>query len=60
MPSAPVTHHVFAGALNADQLGFLERRVVKTAKTPLGDFRDWREVDRWADTITEPAAFAQA
>jgi menaquinone-dependent protoporphyrinogen oxidase len=53
-------HHVFAGALNAGELGFLERRVVKAAKTPLGDFRDWREVERWADTITDPAMFAQA
>jgi menaquinone-dependent protoporphyrinogen oxidase len=47
-------HHVFGGALNAGELGFLERRVVKATNTPLGDFRDWREVERWADTITDP------
>lgn len=53
-------HHVFAGALDPQNLGPLERRVVKTAKTPLGDFRDWREVERWADTIADPAVFERA
>ncbi|HEX9121800.1 MAG TPA: flavodoxin domain-containing protein [Actinomycetota bacterium] len=47
-------HHVFAGALDPGHLGFLERRVVKAAKTPLGDFRDWSEVECWADEIADP------
>jgi hypothetical protein len=34
--------------------------VVKIAKTPLGDFRDWREVDTWADTIAGRAVFERA
>lgn len=50
-------HQVFAGALDPEDLGFLERRVVKAAKTPIGDFRDWSEVERWADTIADPAVF---
>jgi menaquinone-dependent protoporphyrinogen oxidase len=44
-------HRVFGGALDPDDLGFLERRVVRTAKTPVGDFRDWPAIERWADEI---------
>ena len=51
----PRDHHVFGGALDRDKLGFLERRVVKAAKTPLGDFRDWTDVERWADSIADAA-----
>jgi len=47
-------HHLFRGALDPEGLGFLERRAVKAAKQPLGDFRDWSEVRRWADSIVVP------
>lgn len=46
-------HHVFRGAIDPEHLGFLERRAVKAAKSPLGDFRDWRDVGRWADDIVD-------
>jgi menaquinone-dependent protoporphyrinogen oxidase len=49
----PRDHHLFRGALDSDGLGFLERAAVKAAKQPLGDFRDWRDVERWADTIAD-------
>jgi menaquinone-dependent protoporphyrinogen oxidase len=49
-------HHLFRGALDAEHLGFLERTAVKAAKSPLGDFRDWSDVDRWADSIGDAAA----
>ncbi len=49
-------HRVFRGALDPKDLGFLERRIVKTAKTPLGDFRDWSDVERWADSIADSAS----
>ncbi len=48
-------HHVFRGALHLDGLGFLERGIVKKAKTPLGDFRDWTDVVCWADSIAGSA-----
>lgn len=32
-------HHLFRGALDPKHLGFLERKAIKTAKSPLGDFR---------------------
>jgi menaquinone-dependent protoporphyrinogen oxidase len=44
-------HHLFRGALDPKQLGFLERRAVKAAKQPLGDFREWADVAGWADSI---------
>lgn len=53
-------HHLFRGALDPDHLGFLERRAVKAAKQPLGDFRDWDDVGRWADSIANSAVFEQA
>lgn len=53
-------HHLFRGALDPENLGFLERRIVKAAKTPLGDFRDWSDVERWADSIADPAVFERA
>lgn len=46
-------HHLFLGALDPKELGFLERRAVKAAKQPFGDYRDWSEVEGWADTIAD-------
>jgi menaquinone-dependent protoporphyrinogen oxidase len=46
-------HHVFLGALDRKKLGFLERSAIKAAKSPLGDFRDWSDVERWADSIAD-------
>jgi len=46
-------HHLFRGALDPEHLGFLERRAVRAAKAPPGDFRDWRDVERWADDIVD-------
>ena len=46
---------VFSGALNPGELGFLARaiRVLPTGRAllPAGDFRDWRDIDGWADGI---------
>lgn len=46
-------HHVFSGALDPTKLGFLERGAVKAAKSPVGDFRDWTDIERWADSIVD-------
>lgn len=46
-------HHLFRGALDPEALNFIERRAVKAAKQPLGDFREWTDVERWADTIAD-------
>lgn len=46
-------HRVFSGSLDADKLGFLERKMIKAAKAPVGDFRDWDEVRAYADQIAD-------
>ena len=44
-------HHVFAGRLDREQLGPLERLVAAGVHAPEGDFRDWEDVKDWADEI---------
>jgi menaquinone-dependent protoporphyrinogen oxidase len=46
-------HHVFYGALDPKDLGILERQAIKAAKSPIGDFRDWSDIERWADAIAD-------
>ena len=41
----------FHGVLDEDKLGFAEKLIVKGLKAPLGDFRDWDMICRWAETI---------
>jgi menaquinone-dependent protoporphyrinogen oxidase len=53
-------HHLFRGALDYRELGLLERRAVKAAKQPPGDFRDWSDVKAWADSIADATAHERA
>lgn len=53
-------HHLFRGALDPKQLGLLERGAIKGAKSPIGDFREWADVERWADEIADPAVGERA
>ena len=51
----PREHRVFFGALNPDTLG-LGHRLMRSlpagrALLPAGDFRDWTEIEAWADGI---------
>lgn len=50
---APRGHRVFAGALDANELGFFERRAIKMAMAPEGDFREWDEIRAFADEIAD-------
>ena len=53
----PRDHRVFFGALNPDRLGFTHRLVLKlpvnrdNAIFPVGDFRDWNDIEAWSDNI---------
>jgi menaquinone-dependent protoporphyrinogen oxidase len=51
----PRDHHVFFGALNPDDLPVIPRlmRILPAGRRLLeeGDFRDWAEIDAWADGI---------
>ncbi len=44
-------HHVFAGRLDRDDLGPFEKLVAVGVHAPEGDFRDWPDVQAWADEI---------
>jgi len=44
-------HSLFAGRLQKETLGFGERTVVRMIHSPYGDYRPWREIDAWAESI---------
>jgi menaquinone-dependent protoporphyrinogen oxidase len=44
---------VFHGALDMQKMGFLDRWMVKRVKSPVGDFRDWNVINKWAKDIAE-------
>jgi menaquinone-dependent protoporphyrinogen oxidase len=47
----PREHRVFGGVLDRQELSWPERMIVRGVKAPLGDFRDWGEIDAWAGRI---------
>jgi menaquinone-dependent protoporphyrinogen oxidase len=55
----PREHRVFFGAMDSTRLGFTHRLIHKlpanrdNAMFPQGDFRNWPEIDAWANTIVE-------
>ena len=61
---SPRGHRVFFGALDPGALGFAERAVMKLpaarAAMPEGDFRDWVQIETWADSIARELAQASA
>jgi menaquinone-dependent protoporphyrinogen oxidase len=52
----PRDHHVFYGALDRAKLSIGERLVVGAVKAPDGDYRDWEDVERWAESIASEIA----
>ncbi len=44
---------VFHGVINMEKLNFLEKRMIKMAKSGIGDFRDWAAIEKWAKGIAE-------
>jgi menaquinone-dependent protoporphyrinogen oxidase len=46
-------HVVFAGKLDRSKLGFGERAIVMALRAPEGDFRNWAEIEEWANKIAE-------
>jgi menaquinone-dependent protoporphyrinogen oxidase len=47
----PRDHHIFAGRLDPQRLGLLQRASLLVFRGLCGDFRDWAEVRQWADNI---------
>lgn len=49
-------HRTFAGRIDPDALGWVERTITRMVKAPDGDFRDWEAVRSWADDIARSLA----
>jgi menaquinone-dependent protoporphyrinogen oxidase len=53
----PRDHRVFFGALDPARLGFTQRALRRLpaarAVLPEGDFRDWQNIEAWADGIAQ-------
>jgi menaquinone-dependent protoporphyrinogen oxidase len=44
-------HRLFAGRLDKDSLGFMERTIVRMVRPVFGDYRPWDEIAAWTDSI---------
>lgn len=44
---------VFPGRLDPSQLNLFDRSVIGMVKAPIGDFRDWKQIQSWAATIAQ-------
>jgi menaquinone-dependent protoporphyrinogen oxidase len=47
-PLEPVTETIFAGKVDLAKLSFIQRWMIRKAKAPVGDFRDWDAIAKWA------------
>jgi menaquinone-dependent protoporphyrinogen oxidase len=56
----PRDYHVFAGAVEPDRLSFVGRLFFKVLKGRYGDYRNWQEIDAWAEGIARQLAGAEA
>lgn len=41
----------FSGEIDLDKLNLPEKMIVKGLKAPTGDYRDWEEIEAWAESI---------
>lgn len=44
-------HKVFSGMLTPSNFGFIHRTYIKLSRSPVGDFRDWNDIECWANLI---------
>lgn len=44
-------HRVFPGKIDRSKLGFGERAIVTALRAPEGDFRDWDQIEAWAEDV---------
>jgi menaquinone-dependent protoporphyrinogen oxidase len=56
----PRDYHVFAGTVTPDRLPFVGRLVYRVLKGYCGDYRDWWEIDAWAQGIAQQLASGAA
>jgi len=50
-------HRIFFGAFDPKDLDFFSRQLFKSKTirdaTPIGDFRDWKEIESWSESIAQ-------
>jgi menaquinone-dependent protoporphyrinogen oxidase len=46
-------HHVFSGKIDKSKLSFGEKAILIAVRAPEGDFRDWDEIESWANEIAD-------
>lgn len=49
--TSPQEHKIFAGKVDKSVLSFGERAILVAVRAPEGDFRDWAEIEAWADRV---------
>jgi menaquinone-dependent protoporphyrinogen oxidase len=47
----PRDHRIFFGSLDLNKLSFTERTMLKAVHAHEGDYRDWKAIDAWAESI---------
>jgi menaquinone-dependent protoporphyrinogen oxidase len=47
----PSSLGMFTGKMDPSKLSWLDKQAAKMVKAPVGDFRDWEEIRRWAETL---------
>lgn len=47
----PASEGLFAGVLNPNKIGLLDRLIMMAMKTPEGDFRKWDQITAWAEGV---------
>lgn len=47
----PAAEGMFAGKVDLNKLGLLDRLMANAVKAPVGDFRKWDEIQSWAESL---------
>jgi menaquinone-dependent protoporphyrinogen oxidase len=51
--AAPRAEAYFAGVGDMNKISLIERLISRAVKSPVGDLRDWKVIERWAETLPE-------
>lgn len=49
----PIDITLFHGEVNLKKLNFIEKFMAKKVDSPVGDFRDWDAIEKWAISIAD-------
>jgi menaquinone-dependent protoporphyrinogen oxidase len=47
----PRDNAIFHGNVDAKKMNFIEKWMINNVKSPVGDFRDWNAITKWATDI---------